>query len=161
MANRSNQRRRRYATPPTPTLTLTEIEASHHADDHPTLRLLTKRRRSCFNGTSMRWYELSHHPTRSNPRSSPSSEFSTVATPTSAGIQVANIHDVNDSLPSQENHRSYKQVIEASRSFHGFDLDPAITNSEWSKPELDGPQISQAAADAFVRYKIGVKQGVR
>lgn len=81
-----------------------------------------------------------------------------------AGIQVANIHDVNDFLPSQENHRSYKQVIEASRidrSFHGFDLDPAITNSEWSKPELDGPQISQAAADAFVRYKIGVKQGVR
>lgn len=45
MANRSNQRRRRYATPPTPTLTLTEIEASHHADDHPKLRLLTKRRR--------------------------------------------------------------------------------------------------------------------
>ncbi|KAG5393033.1 hypothetical protein IGI04_022996 [Brassica rapa subsp. trilocularis] len=123
--------------------------------------LMTMAILSCFNGTSMRWYELSHHPTRSNPRSSPSSEFSTVATPTSAGIQVANIHDVNDSLPSQENHRSYKQVIEASRSFHGFDLDPAITNSEWSKPELDGPQISQAAADAFVRYKIGVKQGVR
>ncbi|CDY08077.1 BnaA06g16490D [Brassica napus] len=132
MANRSNQRRRRRdATPPTPTLTLTEIEASHHADDHRAFIL-----KSCFNGTSMRWYELSHHPTRSNPRSSPSSsEFST------------------------EN-RSYKQVIEASRidrSFHGFDLDPV----EWSKPELDGPQISQAAADAFVRYKIGVKQGVR
>ena len=76
-----------------------------------------------------------------------------MATPTSAGIQVANIHDVNDSLPSQENHRSYKQVIEASRidrSFHGFDLDPAITNSEWSKPELDGPQISQARRSALI-----------
>ncbi|KAF8100095.1 hypothetical protein N665_0231s0034 [Sinapis alba] len=79
-----------------------------------------------------------------------------------AGIQfAANLHDVNDFLPYQEN-RSYKQVVEASRtrtgrSFHGFDLDPAITNSEWSKPDLDGPQISQAAADAFVRYKLGVE----
>ncbi|KAF3498786.1 hypothetical protein DY000_02055532 [Brassica cretica] len=37
------------------------------------------------------------------------------------------------------------------RSYHIFDLDPAITNSEGSNPELDGPQISQAAADAFIR----------
>ncbi|CAF2085173.1 unnamed protein product [Brassica napus] len=208
MANRSNQRRRRRdATPPTPTLTLTEIEASHHADDHRAFilkfcgtrinvtvtnkaeavrRWITNTRYANKNhlrrnrlivglglgdeinedpastvhlcvGTNCLIIQLDQirearrrlrtrvPPILANHFGDESIQFVGIFNGghanklEKAGIQVANIHDVNDSLPCQEN-RSYKQ---------------------WSKPELDGPQISQAAADAFVRYKIGVKQGVR
>ncbi|CAN6903647.1 unnamed protein product [Brassica oleracea var. botrytis] len=91
MANRSNQRR--HDAPP-PTLTLTEMEASHHAD-HRAFMLKFCGTRINVTVTNKaeavrRWirntrYANKNHLRRSNRTSMRcSSEFSTVATPTSS-----------------------------------------------------------------------------
>ncbi|CAH8307234.1 unnamed protein product [Eruca vesicaria subsp. sativa] len=142
----SNQRRRNAPPPPPPPLTLTEMEPTHHAD-HRAFMLK-------FGGTRLDVTVTNKAEAVRRKR-----VYSHANKLEKVGIQVANIHDVNAFLPPQEN-RSYKQVIEASpisHSYHGFDLDSDITHSDWSKPALDLPQISQAAVDAFLRYKIGVQ----
>ncbi|CAN6896785.1 unnamed protein product [Brassica oleracea] len=93
MANRSNQRR--HDAPP-PTLTLTEMEASHHADHRAFMLKFcgTRINVTVTNkaGAVRRWirntrYANKNYLRRSNlltVSSSSSSEFSTVATPTSS-----------------------------------------------------------------------------
>ncbi|KAL0651996.1 hypothetical protein Bca4012_094687 [Brassica carinata] len=102
MANRSNQRR--HDAPP-PTLTLTEMEASHHADH--------------------RAFMLKFCGTRIN-------------------VTVTN---------KAEAVRRWIRNTRYANKNHLRRSNRTSMRCEGSNPELDGPQISQAAADAFIRYK--------
>lgn len=78
-----------------------------------------------------------------------------------SGLRITNLYDLKEFVGYENNEiASYNQIVRAAginANYSGFDLKPEVTYSNWTKSALDDEQISQAAGDAYVKTRIGVK----